>query len=399
MENSKKSDRFKNNTSITAIVMLVLSFALLFINYESFENCRLLGYSIDLDRYSGLGEFIGGITAPIAIVLLYMTYSSQKKELEMTRKVLTEQTVSMQRQQFESTLFQQIEIYKSIIDSLNRDEFGKQNFIKFTNELSKSLRNKKFPNLSGYFELQYKNYQPLHNTHKENYDYYYRVLYRVFKFIETADFKDEKLKFEYSKMVRAQLSEMELYMLYLNAFSNEGKNFIAIIKKFNLLKHLSIVNKPEFKNILNFTILKQNSANYNNNHRPYFCSQIENAIFQAYQNPRDKVIKEIDTKSTVTCVFPTKKSLEFVIKSQHLVPSSSHIESYLGLTNYNEDLTILFTSIVEDIIVFRQFGKETKLHDLRNKQIDKNKEGENFIFAISFYRKDNEPFNIWMDKY
>lgn len=49
-------------------------------------------------------------------------------------------------------------------------------------------------------------------------DHYYRYLYRILKFIDETDLIDEQQKYRYSSMFRAQLSEFELVLIYLQWF-------------------------------------------------------------------------------------------------------------------------------------------------------------------------------------
>lgn len=79
--------------------------------------------------------------------------------------------------------------------------------------------------------------------------HYYRNLYRIFKIIDEANFSknkvyDEKLKYEYSSIVRSQLSDYEIYFLFYNGLSEYGfSKFKKLIEKFSLLKIIPIDNE------------------------------------------------------------------------------------------------------------------------------------------------------------
>lgn len=73
--------------------------------------------------YNELGDFIGGITTPllstVAVVLLYKTYRSQKKELRLTQRALKSQQAS-------SSLFSMIEVLERLTSSLKTSVVGRE---------------------------------------------------------------------------------------------------------------------------------------------------------------------------------------------------------------------------------------------------------------------------------
>lgn len=79
-------------------------------------------------------------------------------------------------------------------------------------------------------------YVSFYIQHKNQVAHYFRTLYRIFCFIDNSELK-EREKVEYAKIMRAQLSESELFFLYYNAFTSYGYNFQYIINKYNLIKH------------------------------------------------------------------------------------------------------------------------------------------------------------------
>lgn len=87
---------------------------------------------------------------------------------------------------------------------------------------------------------------------------YFRTLYRILDLIHTSpllgDSEDEKQA--YSKILRAQLTESELFFLRYNAkYIMYGENLIKYINHYNILKHL-----PVFE-LLNFQIFRNDKNN------------------------------------------------------------------------------------------------------------------------------------------
>ena len=81
---------------------------------------------------------------------------------------------------------------------------------------------------------------------KEQTANYFRTIYRIFRFISNSGIP-EKEKMDYAKIVRAQLSESELFFLYYNSFTEYGIKFRKMINDFDILKHLPSLEKVEFK--------------------------------------------------------------------------------------------------------------------------------------------------------
>ncbi|WP_220780015.1 putative phage abortive infection protein, partial [Shewanella sairae] len=89
--------------------------------------------------------------------------------------------------------------------------------------------------------------------------HYLKTIYRIYKVIDEHGFNSEKEKFFYSKIVRSQFSEKELYLIYYNSHSSYGENFRPLILKYNILKHLNLTSEVEM------TFLKSTNPEVNSN--------------------------------------------------------------------------------------------------------------------------------------
>ena len=76
---------------------------------------------------------------------------------------------------------------------------------------------------------------------------YFRTLYRIYDLIDSSSI-NEKIKKNYLKIMRAQLTESELFFVRYNAMTYYGYNFIYYINKYHILKHL-----PAYKFQINIT--------------------------------------------------------------------------------------------------------------------------------------------------
>lgn len=80
-------------------------------------------------------------------------------------------------------------------------------------------------------------YLDFYNSNNHILGHYFRFLFNMINFIESSDIKN---KVFYSKLVRAQLSDHEVAILFYNGLSQKGKKFKPLIEKYGLLKILMI---------------------------------------------------------------------------------------------------------------------------------------------------------------
>ena len=77
---------------------------------------------------------------------------------------------------------------------------------------------------------------------------YFRVLYQIFRLISHSGLNEEdKVKYENSTVLSCPKMKCSLYY---NANTIYGSKFREYINEFNITKHLSILDKLEFKNIV-----------------------------------------------------------------------------------------------------------------------------------------------------
>jgi len=239
----------KNRIAISRILVLSGLLIIFWVVFRGFfiEKFIDLNSSVNLDSAAKIGDFIGGIVGVIftlvGIVLLYETLSLQRKELKESRQVF-------EKQQFENTFFGLIKMYNDIVNSIHFEDYIGQSFVGkdffafkmdfLMNSFSHSdsiFRNRK---------IAIDTYIQFYTENKKLLAHYFRTLYRIFKLIENSNFNNNE-KMDYAKIVRAQLSEAELFFLNSNACTLEGENFGPLIVKYNLIKHLPLLERLEFR--------------------------------------------------------------------------------------------------------------------------------------------------------
>lgn len=70
-------------------------------------------------------------------------------------------------------------------------------------------------------------------------DHYFRYFYRILKFIDGSDLITTEEKYHYTSILRAQLSEYELVMIYYNSLSEFGNEKLKpLVEKYSMMKNL-----------------------------------------------------------------------------------------------------------------------------------------------------------------
>ena len=90
------------------------------------------------------------------------------------------------------------------------------------------------------------------------FNHYFRHLYHIFKYIDTSDLIEDKERYEYASIVRSQLSDYELVMLFYNCLAQkdsgiEENKFKPLIEKYAIFNNLrkELLAKEEHLNEYN----------------------------------------------------------------------------------------------------------------------------------------------------
>lgn len=172
--------------------------------------------------------------------------SLQREELKLTRGELAGQRAQMESQastlklqQFENTFFQLVRTQGDIIAAIlvNRGHGSMASGRFALQHVYEQLRDLEIPNAGasglGAIEAGYEN---LFAEYEAQLGHYFRHLYHVIKFIDLSAVEDKR---RYTTFVRAQLSSVELQLLFYNCLSRFGsENFKPLVEKYGLLKPL-----------------------------------------------------------------------------------------------------------------------------------------------------------------
>lgn len=216
------------------------------------------------DKFGAINSLFSGL----AFVGLIVTLRYQKEELELQRQELAEtrkelegqkkefeeQNKIMRRQSFENTLFNMLSLQQEIVNELHyiskdRVEFtieskGRSVFDFFYNTKITYFGDYRHSRIYGIRDLiKYKGNVKAYVSVEELsiFDSYFRHLYRIFKYIDKSPLIDESQRYDYTCIVRAQLSENELLMLFYNALNiheNGEYKFKNLIERYAIFNNL-----------------------------------------------------------------------------------------------------------------------------------------------------------------
>ena len=218
----------------------------------------------DIEQFKQLGpwgDFFGGFLNPILTFLTFLgvlfTIGLQKIELNLTRqemarsadalenqlKALEKQLKAAEDQSFENTFFRLLELHNTIVDSidLRRDgheiSHGRDCFNAFYARLKTvyTSRKKNSPNETDDVTLEIA-YQEFWSRYQSDLGHYFRFLFNVIRFIQKDSLGDDF----YIKLLRSQLSDQELLLLFYNCLSTQGRKFKTFAEEFALFDNMPI---------------------------------------------------------------------------------------------------------------------------------------------------------------
>lgn len=230
------------------------------------------GISTAHATWGEFGDYFGGLLNPILsflalLALLGTLYyqrlqlDTQVKELENSKEELRETRIELRKsaehqeksaqalsaqtelissQAFDTTFFQLLNLHHQLVNGLElRDSAsketiarGRDTFVKLYKYLSSQRIN--MVGLDGSLEIE-KLYEQFYESHGHKIGHYFRNLYRIFKILHESNSPKEHL---YASVLRAQLSNHELLLLFYNGLSKHGVKFVKYIEEYSLLNNI-----------------------------------------------------------------------------------------------------------------------------------------------------------------
>lgn len=232
--------------------LLIAAASICFILLGSFAWIGVAHEDAFIER-GAWGDFFGGVANPILTFLTFIcvlgTIYLQNKELSLTReelarsaKALENQNDSAAEQKKQNIFFNMLSLHNQIIESIDLHTMqnktliakGRDCFSQFYKRLSicyKSEFSGVLKDDNDCIKIAYSNFW---EKHQLELGHYYRFLYRMTLFTD-KEFKDDDY---YMGILRSQISDQELLLLFYNALTPQGAAFKPLIERWALFDNL-----------------------------------------------------------------------------------------------------------------------------------------------------------------
>lgn len=214
------------------------------------------------DKWAEFGDYAGGVLGSIfaflGLIALLLTLWVQSRELQISTtelrrsaEALKDQNNSINLQSFENRFFNMISLHHEIvkgIDLVSNDGITtsgrdclKVYYGRLKNKLNPAVRGDSID----YKEAILSGYEGFYRAYAHDLGHYFRNIYRVLKFLDDSDSPNKK---EYSGILRAQLSDPELALLFYNGLTPRGHKFKKLAEDYSLFENLEpsqLVNTTE----------------------------------------------------------------------------------------------------------------------------------------------------------
>lgn len=197
-----------------------------------------------VDKAGVFGDSFGVITCLFtALAFLGVVIS-----LETQRSYSRQQQINTEKQDFENNFFQMLshlnELTKDIDFALKENRlvtifYGRSAIDELTNIFKNYYRLEEFSSNSlvarDEKEIIESCYNDFWREFGDKLGHYFRWLYNTYSYVNSKDNID---RFFYAKLISAQLSNQELFLIYYNSMFSRGKKFESLIKEYNIMSNL-----------------------------------------------------------------------------------------------------------------------------------------------------------------
>ena len=324
-------------------------------------------YVVNHELLGTYGDFIGGVLgtifALISILILIRTFNQQRAVTEKNKE-------QIENQRFNDLFFELLRLYQSEISELCgtivRERGDEKITINYNNkdffDFEKELLQRAFQpttsyegNIRGAINL----YMLFYIKHRTKVAACFRTLYRIYDLLDNAELK-ESVKKNYLKIIRAQLTDSELFFIRYNGMTYYGENFIKYINKYNVLKHLPAFDLLEFKDWWKD------------------LNKIERTGINIVFHNSTRLLRRILLKRDSDIIFRVpgknlKYGFEIKTKSNYEVEITLHIDNsqknnimeYVGFEKFsNKKIQALLDCYLKETFLYSNFEKFNKKQDL-----------------------------------
>lgn len=264
-----------NMWEAAGFVFLVLGVLLLIFTLVQMKFAIFFNVEHDTN-FGNLGQYIEGFVGSLwnmaSIMLFYAALKYQKDELSQQGDHLAQQlnefheqteqqkrqNVTLEEQKVETTFFQMLRFHNEIIPAIEMEvnkyglpskddpeqnikiagrkcfvEYFKNYKIYFNSYLEDYMSEEITEEVT--YELINRSYDSFFEEYQSDLGHYFRNLLNLIRFVDTHDVPNKKF---YIDLVRSQLSNYELLLLFFHCLSHNGNEFKPLIEKYAILASL-----------------------------------------------------------------------------------------------------------------------------------------------------------------
>lgn len=206
------------------------------------------------ELWGQFGDYVGGVLGPIlallALVALLITLHIQSREMEISSrqlrhsaKALSEQSRSLQLQNFERRFFDMLSLHHELINGMDLyskkwgTTQGRDCLVVFFDRLKSNLESSTNGDNRPHIEKLLAGYEVFYKKHNQELSHYFRHVYRTLKIIDECDIAEKK---DYAGILRAQLSNAELGLLFYNGLTSHGTKLKPLAEKYALFENMEL---------------------------------------------------------------------------------------------------------------------------------------------------------------
>ncbi len=207
-----------------------------------------------------LGSYLQGATGSLwtlaTVLFIYVAFLGQRLQIvlqqdafEMTnadvseqRQRLNEQIAMSRKQIFESSFFHLLAAHGRIVDGISigrgeHQQIGQDCFTIFYTWFRQTYYPQaRTANPDDDAKAIVAAFDQLYQHTRTDVGHYFRSLYNLIKFVKAANVSNPRF---YTNLVRAQMSDQEVLILFYNCLTPRGAKFCPLVQDFALLKHLN----------------------------------------------------------------------------------------------------------------------------------------------------------------
>lgn len=384
-------------SSVGGLFILLVVSALFFL-WDRDIHWHEHGYVIDHELLGTFGDFCGGIIglflSLFACVLMIWTFREQRKLTEKTiddeiqradansllqTRLSDNSSKQVELQRFNDLFFQLLALYRQQDNELRTANGGSPYFFHYMGVLRHDFKEyAKFGDSNRYAAGKYLDF---YLRHAWEIAPHFRTLYRIFNLIDSSEIDDNN-KLEFAKIVRAQLSEGEIFFLRYNCMTPYGKKFKEYVNKYRLLKHLPFLSLLEAKRFCNLLVAHDDKSALDLNVVAYdVCKAIYDRVVGNIPLTPSEKANLIDTpKYKMFLIMRSDSSLILELQRNNKVKRVPKMLRYFDSLNDDKMLELIYTMLRElfEFSNFREYNPNITI----SKKMRTKKDITSFLISV-----------------